>query len=633
MALFHLLGSSVVGCVADSPQEQEQPGQPGQQEQVYSYYLPMRDGVKIAVDVLPPPNLPPGQKVPVLVRGTRYWRSFDLRENLPAEVLADFSTETKFAHAHNYALARIDARGSGASFGTRSQPWSRDELEDYRQVVDWLVTQPWSNGEVFSYGVSYDGNVADFIGLSGHPAVRAVSPQFSDVNPFTDIASPGGVRNDRFINTWGRSNEALDRNDFCAFLGAEGPACEELRSVIAGVNPVDGAPGDALKQAIQQHAGNFKVHEHFSRVRYSDSSFGESTLETLGIEHRLAEIEKNQTPTFALASWVDAGTAAGALRRFMNTKSPLVLHIGAWNHGGEKLMDTYLDESTTQEKGRPQQLDAMMKYFAQVSRGVENRREIHYYTLNEKKWRSTKQWPPAEVSEERWYLHRNQSLELTVQQEETQSSYAVDYAHSTGSNNRWQQQGEIVYENRQSAPVLSYRSAPLAEDTRFTGSARASVQLSSTHEDGAIYVYLESESPEGFVHYISEGMLRFEHRAHNPNPSLVYPMQPARSFRKADARPMKALERTLIEIPLLPTSVLIPRGHRLRVSFAGHDHENFQRLPQSGQPTLSFFEGGAQPAFIALPRATGPKNEPARKLVTKECLPSKNSSGPAEKSF
>src|ERR1700735_235638 len=39
-----------------------------------SAYLKMRDGVEIAVTVLLPPDLRAGERVPVLMRTTRYWR-------------------------------------------------------------------------------------------------------------------------------------------------------------------------------------------------------------------------------------------------------------------------------------------------------------------------------------------------------------------------------------------------------------------------------------------------------------------------------------------------------------------------------------------------------------------------------
>src|SRR5690606_20389526 len=49
-----------------------------------SLYLPMRDGVKIAVDVWLPPTLQPNQKVPALLKMTSYWRAIGLAERTGA---------------------------------------------------------------------------------------------------------------------------------------------------------------------------------------------------------------------------------------------------------------------------------------------------------------------------------------------------------------------------------------------------------------------------------------------------------------------------------------------------------------------------------------------------------------------
>ena len=42
---------------------------------VQSLYLPMRDGVKIAIDVVLPKGIPAGEKIPTVMNMTRYWRS------------------------------------------------------------------------------------------------------------------------------------------------------------------------------------------------------------------------------------------------------------------------------------------------------------------------------------------------------------------------------------------------------------------------------------------------------------------------------------------------------------------------------------------------------------------------------
>src|SRR5690242_7127814 len=40
-----------------------------------SFYVTMRDGVKIAIDVVLPDDLPDGRRIPTILTMTRYWRS------------------------------------------------------------------------------------------------------------------------------------------------------------------------------------------------------------------------------------------------------------------------------------------------------------------------------------------------------------------------------------------------------------------------------------------------------------------------------------------------------------------------------------------------------------------------------
>ena len=68
-----------------------------------------------------------------------------------------------------YALVVVDVRGTGASFGTRDSFRSPAEREDYREIAEWIVAQPWSDGVIGSTGISYLGAAALFLASTGHP--------------------------------------------------------------------------------------------------------------------------------------------------------------------------------------------------------------------------------------------------------------------------------------------------------------------------------------------------------------------------------------------------------------------------------------------------------------------------------
>jgi hypothetical protein len=52
---------------------------------------------------------------------------------------------------------------------------------------------------------------------------------------------------------------------------------------------------------------------------------------------------------------------------------------------------------------------------------------------------------------------------------------------------------------------------------------------------------------------------------------------------------------------LLPTSVLIRKGHRIRIAIAGHDKDTFRRIPAEGTPTITVAKDREYASFFELP--------------------------------
>jgi uncharacterized protein len=107
--------------------------------------------------------------------------------------------------------------------------------------------------------------------------------------------------------------------------------------------------------------------------------------------------------------------------------------------------------------------------------------------------------------------------------------------------------------------------------------------LSSTTSDGAIHAYLEDVAPTGRVTYHDEGVFRVIDRRDVDLRSLPYePLGPARSFLRADAEPMKLGEVAPVRFSLFPTSVLLRKGHLIRIAFAGAHANLLDRYPATG---------------------------------------------------
>ena len=84
---------------------------------IYTYYVTMRDSIKLAVDLYLPKDLHPGDKLPTVLHQTRYWRSPDIRwpfSMFTNGLVGRAGEIIKKIVANGYAIVNVDARGSGA---------------------------------------------------------------------------------------------------------------------------------------------------------------------------------------------------------------------------------------------------------------------------------------------------------------------------------------------------------------------------------------------------------------------------------------------------------------------------------------------------------------------------------------
>src|SRR5262249_11479388 len=124
---------------------------------------------------------------------TPYYRRFKLRAGATSETSPNAGKYRDMFAPRGYAVVIVDVRGSGASFGTRDAFRSPREREDHREIADWIVAQPWSNGVIAATGVSYPGAPADYRASTGHAAVKAIAPLSAVWDPYADNYSPGGI--------------------------------------------------------------------------------------------------------------------------------------------------------------------------------------------------------------------------------------------------------------------------------------------------------------------------------------------------------------------------------------------------------------------------------------------------------
>ena len=96
--------------------------------------------------------------------------------------------------ARGYACLLVDFRGIGGSDGHTRPPFDPDECQDALGAIDWAVQQPWCNGNVGMWGMSY-GAVTTMRTAARRPAhLKAIMPIMGMLDPERDFVHPGGFR-------------------------------------------------------------------------------------------------------------------------------------------------------------------------------------------------------------------------------------------------------------------------------------------------------------------------------------------------------------------------------------------------------------------------------------------------------
>ena len=130
--------------------------------------VPMRDGTILRASVLRPR---PDGCFPTLVFRTPYGIEHGMAR----------SSIFGRAVAAGYAVVAQDVRGRYASEGV-FEPYRNEGLDGY-DTIEWAARQPWSNGRVGTFGLSYPGAVQWLAAVEAPPSLEAMVPAMTYSGP------------------------------------------------------------------------------------------------------------------------------------------------------------------------------------------------------------------------------------------------------------------------------------------------------------------------------------------------------------------------------------------------------------------------------------------------------------------
>src|SRR6266851_322413 len=283
-SLRHLVGLSVF-CLALVltllPIEQAASQPPGPGGPVWNLdYIPMKDGVKLAL-ILHRPGVP--ERFPVLVTYDGHWGGGTV-----------LGPEEKEYLRHGYGVLGVSVRGTGSSEGVFT-PFSPQEGEDGKTVIEWAGQQPWCDGNVGMYGNFYAGLTQLAVASRRPKFLKALAAGALWGDSYEEIGYPGGLFTFGLVGQWSYQTQP------------------QLSGRSARFRQFAGDGEGAKRRALLPTNG--KTYEEMRAHPLKDEWWADRNFEDLA-----AQLE---TPALIFHTWQDPQVSArGALRMFEKLPAP-----------------------------------------------------------------------------------------------------------------------------------------------------------------------------------------------------------------------------------------------------------------------------------------------------------------------
>lgn len=548
--------------------------------------VPMRDGIVLRADVLRPRG---DRRFPTLVYRTPYGKGATLKE------------ETTFARAvdRGYAVVVQDVRGRYQSDG-EFRPYEHEGRDGF-DTIEWAARQPWSDGNVGTFGLSYPGAVQWLAAVEAPPHLKAMVPAMTFSTPRNFFYSWGVW--DLSWTYWIWQNIAPDVRVRKHLPGPKTDA--EARATWAGVERKvrDTLPLDQLED-LRDVAPYYYDWLHHPP---DDPFWNFAELSD--------KYSRVQAAVLNLSGWYDDNYGPeGALTNFaglVRSRSPQSLRtavlIGPWVHGVDATARTKAGDRAFGPAAAIRYDDVVLDWMDRHLRGQSPigpaEPAVRYFVMGEDRWRTASTWPPPARSV---VFHLSASPDTSARRgvltldppggDQAPSVFVSDPDAPVA--NPYEAAGAHDYRSlEQRRDVLTFDSPPLDRDTEVTGPIQARIYLSCDCRDTDLWVRLVDVSADGTAYNLmSPGLdvVRASYRDPAKGRQLLTPGE-------------------IYELRLdhMVTSNRFARGHRVRVQMSSSFSPNFSRNLHTGdletvsarrqRATIRIYHDGQHRSHVAVP--------------------------------
>ena len=530
-----------------------------------SFYVTMRDGVKLAMKIERPAKNGKAVtgKFPIIWHHTMSV-SRSHRDGTGGFVSAFHQMPT--LAKHGYVVAQVARRGNGQSFGIRRGYHDRTEAYDAYEVNEWLAKQSWSDGNVGLYGCSNTGDAALHAMTVQPPALKAVFASCFSWHKF-DAFRRGGI-----FAQWGTGPTRSIESDM------------QVEAIDGDENKV------LLREAVEERQVSTPLLEMWKSLPFRNSWSplvgSRFWWEGSGASY-MDQIQRSNIPLYVMGGWHDELRDQGMIT-FLNVPNSRVV-IGPWKHC---------------KSNEFPMLEEIHRYFDYhlkgIQTGIEQQPKIHYYTMDnpsEGEWKSSNQWPLANKKETVLYVSKT-DLKSTASNANNTKTNSLSFI--TKKEDTCPLEGPNSQPCAEHAAGISYTGEKLEQAMVVTGHPVMNLWMSSTTDDANIFAYLEDVAPNGNVTVVTEGRLKASLRKEHTAPWKMPQGVPWHRANIEDSQPLEANQRVNLRFDLLPTSWVFKKGHKIQVSVTSSDYR--ERLRDfSAKQQITLYSGKQYPTHITLP--------------------------------
>ena len=439
--------------------------------------------------------------------------------------------DSEYFVQRGYVHVIADARGSGDSDGEFCYQGAKEQEDGY-DIIEWMATQPWCDGNCGMLGMSYFAVMQYMVAAQQPPHLKAIVPYEALTDRYRQSTYHGGVLNEGFWHQWW-GHVSVD-----------------------GMTPLsfDKLSADEIQRRVQ----DLMQTPEIQRSPYLHIQLKYPKKNPLLFDWLLHPLDgplywerspnqmfdRIKIPTFLVTRWTSwAVHLAGAFEAYAGIDAPKKLLI--------------METESTLGPLRPwtDHQDLILRWYDHWLKGKDtgmmDEPPIRLLIKGSNTYRDEHEWPLARTRWTPFYLG----------------------AEGTLSTQAPRKAGSATFENNPDLPPgraptgVTFQSAPFEQATEVTGPVSLSFTADISEADATWIVTLRDVGPDGSSRTLTKGWLRASHRE----------LDPARSTPYRPYHPHTACETLApgqaytYAIEIRETSNVFLPGHRLALDIKGQD--------------------------------------------------------------